>query len=336
MTTTAPKKATTLKSLAASLGVSVSTVARSLKDGKGISAETVARVRQAAADQGYSPNLGAVKLRTGKSFVISAVLGRNDDPEAALPVADGILLGIHSALVKTNYALRYVPFSALDLGLDEVRSIVESGGCDGIILDHTRLQDERVRYLLEQDYPFVTFGRTELFSEHPYFDIDNEDVAYQGASKLLDHGCKRLALMNADPEHVFSKQRLRGFRRALEECGLPFRASDVFENTHTKDSAKGKTELVAKGAFDGIICVNESAYLGVREGLAAIAAPEPIFAVRTSVSNDFFDQKNVTCQHHSRERAGQQLADLLLKRIDGAPISECQRIEKTTLSEIRQ
>lgn len=336
MTTKASKKAPTLKSIAASLGVSVSTVARSLKDGKGISDETVARVRQAAADQGYSPNLGAVKLRTGKSFVVSAVLGRNDDPEAALPVGDGILLGIHSALVKTDYALRYVPFSAMDLGLSEVRSIVESGGCDGIILDHTRLQDPRVKYLLEQDYPFVTFGRTELFSEHPYFDVDNNDVAYQGASRLLNHGCKRLALMNADLDHLFSRQRLRGFKRALDEAKLPFEPSNVFQKTHTQESAKAVAKSIASGAFDGVICVNESAYLGLREGLAAIASPEPNFAVRTSVSNDFFDQKNVTCQHHSRERAGQQLAELLLKRIEGAPISVCQRIEKVTSSQMKR
>ncbi|WP_296419774.1 hypothetical protein, partial [Pseudooctadecabacter sp.] len=59
------------------------------------------------------------------------------------------------------------------------------------------------------------------------------------------------------------------------------------------------------------------------------------FAVRTTVSDDFFDSKDVICQHHAREQAGVQLAKLLPKRIDGAPIEACLWVEKATSSDFR-
>ena len=45
--------------------------------------------------------------------------------------------------------------------------IVEGKLADGLILSGTTPQDERVRYMLERRFPFVTFGRTELFTPHP-------------------------------------------------------------------------------------------------------------------------------------------------------------------------
>ena len=65
----------TLKTSAAEIGVSVTTVARALKDGHKISPDMVRKVRETAARLGYVRNLEGARLRTGSSFVIMAFLG---------------------------------------------------------------------------------------------------------------------------------------------------------------------------------------------------------------------------------------------------------------------
>ena len=48
----------TLRTVAKSLGLSVTTVSRALKDGPEVNRETIDLVKKAASDLGYRPNLG--------------------------------------------------------------------------------------------------------------------------------------------------------------------------------------------------------------------------------------------------------------------------------------
>jgi LacI family transcriptional regulator len=42
-----------------------------------------------------------------------------------------------------------------------------------------------VRFLLENDFPFVCHGRTELSTQHPYVDYDNFAFAYEATKRLI-------------------------------------------------------------------------------------------------------------------------------------------------------
>ena len=55
------------------------TVSRALNDAPDIGAETKARVRRIAAEIGYVPNRAGVRLRTGRTNVISLVLSTEHD-----------------------------------------------------------------------------------------------------------------------------------------------------------------------------------------------------------------------------------------------------------------
>ncbi len=69
----------TLRSLAAKLGLGVSTVSQALRDSPEIAVETRKRVKMAAEAAGYVPNRAGVRLRTGKTNIISLVLNPEDD-----------------------------------------------------------------------------------------------------------------------------------------------------------------------------------------------------------------------------------------------------------------
>jgi LacI family transcriptional regulator len=64
----------TLKTIAFLTGLGVTTVSRALKNGPEIGQDTKQRVRLIAQQIGYRPNRAGVRLRTGKTNVISLIL----------------------------------------------------------------------------------------------------------------------------------------------------------------------------------------------------------------------------------------------------------------------
>ncbi|MGO8189994.1 hypothetical protein AB9F38_35180, partial [Rhizobium leguminosarum] len=68
-------------------------------------------------------------------------------------------------------------------------NLAREGSVDVVIITHTRPQDERVKYLLEIGMPFVTFGRTELLSAHPYVDLDHEQIGADAEAGGFWHRC---------------------------------------------------------------------------------------------------------------------------------------------------
>lgn len=47
---------------------------------------------------------------------------------------------------------------------------------------------QKLSYLQEKKFPFITFGQTELSTPHAFADIDNYDLGYRGATYLYSHG----------------------------------------------------------------------------------------------------------------------------------------------------
>ncbi len=326
--------AVTLKTIADSLGVSVTTVARALKDGHKIGEATVRKVKEEADRLGYVQNLDGLKLRTGKTLVVMAFLGHTTEEEIGDSGSVGLLNGIHSRFVGTGYAVRTVPVTIGESGLEQIEEVVRGRNADGIILDHTRPQDQRVRYLLERDFPFVTFGRTELFSDHAYFDLDNELAAYQGTKSLIDAGYKKIAMLDADEDFLFVKQRMRGYTSALREAGRDVDASMICHIPLEADVAREKTRALVDGGADAIVCVNELVFLGARAACRDALRRDPRsigFSVRVGTNIGEYLGTPMTASYFSRFEAGWNLADLLLKRIGGADMADCQIVAKPVL-----
>src|SRR4249919_262840 len=68
----------TLKTIAFMTGLGVTTVSRALKDAPEIGEATRRRVQLVAQQVGYRPNRAGVRLRTGKTNVISLVLNTEE------------------------------------------------------------------------------------------------------------------------------------------------------------------------------------------------------------------------------------------------------------------
>ncbi|MDI6027880.1 LacI family transcriptional regulator [Corticibacterium sp. UT-5YL-CI-8] len=207
----------TLKTIAFMTGLGVTTVSRALKDAPEIGAATRKRVQMIARQIGYRPNRAGVRLRTGKTNVISLIL---DTEEQVGGFVSDIIYGISEALAKTSYHLIVTPYSRNNDPLEPVRYVVETGSADGIIISRTEPDDKRVRYMIEHGFPFATHGRTDMGISHASHDFDNYEYAAQAVRKLASLGRRRLALL-APPSNLSYYHHMRdGFADAIAECGL--------------------------------------------------------------------------------------------------------------------
>ena len=104
--------------------------------------------------------------------------------------------------------------------LAPIKKVVESGLADGLIVGQTRNQDDRLLYLIEKEFPFVSFGRSELFSRHPYFDVQHENITYLSTIIFLEKGYRRIAMVNPPADLNYTSHRRKGYFKAQTEWGI--------------------------------------------------------------------------------------------------------------------
>ncbi len=317
----------TLKTIAFLTGLGVTTVSRALKNGPEIGEETKERVRQIAKQVGYRPNRAGVRLRTGKTNVISLILNTHEE---SMGLVSEMVYGITEALAGTPYHLVITSYSLTD-PMEPIRYVVETRSADGVIISHTEANDPRVTYLMEHNFPFATHGRTDMGVVHPWHDYDNEAYAYQAVKLLADRGRKRIAL-NGPPAHLlYSKFMRKGFDRGLKDFGLteyPWVSLDTGANIdHIRDLG---LEVGQKSVRpDGIVCNAPLSALALVAGLEAagmtIGKDMDVVTKRNSQLLAWFRKDLLTIKEDFRV-AGKDLANAVMARIEGADPSTLQTL----------
>ncbi len=169
-----PASRPNLRTIAEHLGLSVTTVSRALKDGPEVKPGTVAKVKAAAEQIGYQPDARGVMLRTGKTMQVCSILY---SPEVGDYGDPGFLAQVESlaqGLEADRYSLVVLAQTSNKDPLEPVIRVHTQRMADAVVFSRTTSQDSRAKYCLQHDFPFVSFGRTELFTPHAFVDRDDE------------------------------------------------------------------------------------------------------------------------------------------------------------------
>lgn len=319
----------TLKTIAFMAGLGVTTVSRALKDAPEIGQATKNRVRLIAKQIGYRPNRAGVRLRTGKTNVISLVLNAQSE---IMGLTSNMVYGISEVLSNTPYHLTVTPYSAENDPMQPIRYIVETGSADGIIMSRTEPDDPRVRYLTEHGIPFATHGRTEMGIEHPYHDFDNETFADMATKSLLAKGRRRIAMMGGpSPAVTYFRHLQRGFLRAIEEGNAtPIAVAGIDVDTALGTIRRKTEEVMSRpNRPDGIVCCSGSTAIALVAGIEAaglkIGQDVDLVSKQTSDVLHWFRPEIIVVNEDIRH-AGRQLAQAVLRRIEGTDPRELQSL----------
>jgi len=204
--------------VAAAAGVALKTVSRVVNDEPGVNPVTAERVREAIRRLGYRRNESARFLREGRTASIGLVIEDVSDP-----FYSGLSRAVETVARRHGHLL-FTGSSEEDPELE--RDIVMAfcaRRVDGLIIVPAGTDHDYLR-------PELTAGVAVAFADRPPEPgleadtvlTDNHGGAAQGVAHLIRHGHRRIAFLGDDPAIYTARERLRGYRTALADAGLPY------------------------------------------------------------------------------------------------------------------
>lgn len=267
----------TLKTISRLSGLAVPTVSRALNDAPDIGKDTKIFVRSIADAIGYVPNRAGVRLRTGRTNVISLVLSTDHD---MMNHTARLISSLASTLRNTPFHLIVTPCFPDEDVLKPIRYIVETKSADAVIFNQIRPDDPRVSYLMEKGFPFATHGRSQWSEQHAYADYDNVTFGRIGVQRLKEKGRKNIVLVAPPEEHNYSQEMRRGCKEACEDFGLKLLMTEkVTSDTPIRDTQSYLAQLFKDDPdIDGVICGSSNASLAT-----AAAAEENGYVIGSDI-----------------------------------------------------
>jgi LacI family transcriptional regulator len=311
----------TLKTISEVTGLSPSTVSLALRGGQRLKPETYKRVTEAAEKLGYIPDRAGVRLRTGKTNVIALVLERTDE---TIDFARYLIQGIGHAIQGTRYHLNVTPEFGNEITVDAIRYIMANKTADGVIITHTTARDERVQLLMDEGFPFVTHGRTEFYTPHPYNDYHSEEFVRLAVERMAQRGRKRLLLVVGRETTYNYYTIVTTYRRTAARLGLETQIiSPAIDRPASAEMREFGREIAHMSPRpDGIICDNElrSIFMiaGLEdEGVLPVRDVHFICKQTSDILPALYPQ--IDTIEEDVLSAGMELAQLLIRRINGEP-----------------
>jgi LacI family transcriptional regulator len=211
----------TLKDIARKVGFSVTTVSRALAGYGDVAEDTRRLIVQTAEELGYRPNILARRLQKQRTDTLGFVIP-TFGPRFSDPFFGELLAGIGNEAARHDFDL-LVSTRPPDTPQEAqaYERLVQGRRVDGMILTRTRSEDARIAYLLEQNFPFAAFGRTQIEGVFACVDVDGEQGIFDAAGHLIKLGHRDIALILPPENLMFTQYRRAGFYRALEMYGLP-------------------------------------------------------------------------------------------------------------------
>ena len=145
-------KETTLKEIAETLGISITTVSKALKSKPDVSEKTIKKVLALAEELNYIPNSFAVNLRTKESKTIGLII-----PEVVHHFFSNVINGIIAEAEKNGYLVIILQSNeSLELEKKQVALLLNKR-VDGIImsLSNESFNDFYIKDIFRKEISFV-------------------------------------------------------------------------------------------------------------------------------------------------------------------------------------
>ncbi|MET8188662.1 LacI family transcriptional regulator [Streptomyces sp. NBC_00121] len=323
----------TIHQVAEAAGVSASTVSNVLNGRTDrMQPATLARVERAIDQLSYRPNRAARMLRTGRIKVIGLIV-----PSVANPFWGALARELESIALAEGYHVLLCnserdPARELKYGEELL-----ADGVSGVVLCSSLPSLDHVAPLLSRGLKMVAFDRTAQAGDPPSLasiSVDNAMGAELATRHLIELGHRRLAFVSGSVNSVNRRERLRGFRAALESAGLDPADAVVWPGADTTEfSDKDAAELGRKAAREllsgprpptAFVAINDMCAIGICRGAkdAGRSAGQDVSVVGFDdiLLADLFEPPLTTVRQPLPEMAAETFQQLRA-RIDSAPVA---------------
>lgn len=260
----------TVEDVARVANVSRQTVSNVLNSPAIVKEATRERVQAAIAELGYRPNLSARRLRQQKSATIGVRLDsrRNGISGAVL---DHFVHALTEAADRRSMRVLLFTADSPEQEIEQIRRLHEGADVDAFVLTATFHGDPRTTWLIEQEIPFVTFGRPWGIDDmndpqHLWVDIDGRQGVREATQHVLDQGARRVVWLGWPSPSGTGDDRRLGWEQAMATSfGEADTALALASYDGVAEATAVITALLSGGeAPDAIVCASDTLALGAR------------------------------------------------------------------------
>lgn len=270
----------TIKDIAREAGVSFSTVSKVINNSHEISEATANRVREVMKQMDFTPNIRAsnFKRRSTKNIAFLTALKKGE--AFANPHMFEVLCGAHKVLSQKGYGISLLDISGEEIPGDTVKSVISTGGYDGIIVHGSALNQDAASMLAHSEFPYIVIGKPAFETQVSWLDTNSILAGGIAARHLIKGGSQKIAFIAGKQEGRISKDRIDGARQVIEELGFTLdKANILYTDSSTEQSYLTSLQLLDSNQRpDGIICENNAIAIGTLKAIrkCAICVPKDL------------------------------------------------------------
>ena len=300
----------TLRDVARLAGVSHQTVSRVINGSEDVLPETRANVEAAIKQLGYRPNAIARSMARGQTHTLACISPNLTDYTFA-----SVIEGAETEARQHDYFLLSSSATDPDAFHALVDELVGHRRVDGLIVINP-YSDDRFQHIPEK-FPVVFVGAQSHEQKISSVCLDDEKVAYEATRHLISLGHTDIALVTGPMEEDCSLDRTEGYRRALQEAGIPFDDSKIIEGDWSATSGQDALlSFVEQGRVPtAVFAQNDRMAMGVLRAARDVNIKVPtqlaVIGVDDMPLSSYFDPP-LTTMRQDMPRIGQEATRMLL------------------------
>lgn len=268
---------TTIKDIAKAAGVSITTVSRALNGYHDVNEKTRQKIIDIAKQLNYSPNTLARGLVMNKSKTIGLLVSGLTRESAKDNFTFEVLAGVNQYVSEVDYDMVLFSTTSTKQREKTYTQLCRERRVDGAILQGIRSDDPYLQEVVESDIPCVLIDIPIESETVGYVTTDNVLGAKKAVEHLISLGHKNIAMINGYKYAFVSEQRLKGYKEALSEAGLPIHEEWIADGAFREDAAEAEalrllTEYPCISAF---FCASDLMALGVMKAVKRVGKQIP-------------------------------------------------------------
>lgn len=258
------KKNVRLVDIAEKLNLTKVSVSKALRDHPDISVETRKKVKKAALEMGYRPNLAARSLTSKKSQTIGVII-----PKMANYFFAPVIEGIYNSANESDYEV-VLGISLEDEKIEKkhIESMLNMR-VDGLLVSVTEQTKDPKRFDIVRDMgiDLVFFDRGFSDTGFTYIKVDDRESAKIGVNHLIEKGFKEIAHLAGYESVEIGRERKAGYLDALEGASINMPTQAIVEGGFSeKDGCEGFRKLIKQyGKPEALFTVTYPVGLGALE-----------------------------------------------------------------------
>lgn len=316
----ASERRPTLADVARKAGVSTASASYALNGQPGVGEESRRRVLQAARQLGFRPNRLARALRQGQTKVLGLLLA-----DIANPFYPELASAVVTEAATKGYEV-FLSHSGSDREPHQSLAVnaLRDHRCDGFVFTSVTEADRPLLTdLIATGVPIVQAVRRLEGLAADFVGIEDEAAGYDIARHVLSTGRRLPAILGGPRASSASRDRYKGYLRALDEFGTELLHPDLVDGDLTRESGRARAEAILadrSGSLpDVLICGNDMIALGAIDALleAGLRVPRDMAVVgyddMSFASSALIGLSTV---HVPRAELGRTAVRMLLQRIE--------------------